>query len=98
MIITQKHILFLPVRLGNLRKTSKDGLAGHHGVTEDHEETTNNTKVAEEEVKVEDETVAEALNDNNAEETAYCVFCVSFGDDSRGCDEHGLGDTGQKRA
>lgn len=57
-------------------------------VGENHEETADDGEVAQEEVEVEDETVAEGLRDDDAEETVDGVFRVLAGDDEGGAGEH----------
>jgi len=56
------------------------GLA-HPRVREDHKQTSHDGEVAEEEVEVEDKTVAEGLGDHHADEAGYGVLRVAAGDD-----------------
>lgn len=72
------HVLLLAVGLTEGRKTGECCLAREHRVAENHEETTNNGEVAEEEIKVENETVTDGLHDDHCEETADGVFCISL--------------------
>ena len=88
--MTGGNALFLAVCLAEGGKTSKEFLARVHGVAEDHEETTDDGEVAEEEVEVEDEAIAECLNDDNAKKTANRVFRVPLRNDGSRTDEHSL--------
>ena len=85
-----KHALFLPVRLADGGQAGEDLLARDHGLAEDHEEPAYDREVAEEEVEVEDEAVAEALNNNDAKETGNRVLRVPLGDDRARTDKHDL--------
>jgi len=60
-----------------------------HGVAEDHEEAADDAKVAQEEVEVEDQSVAEALDDNNTQEASDREFGVSLENDHGRTAEHG---------
>jgi hypothetical protein len=66
------------------RETSKCTLASDHRVGEDHQQATHNREVAEEEVDVEDESVAETLNEDDTQETSHRNFRVPLHDDARG--------------
>lgn len=81
------HLAVLLIELG---KTGGDELLAHPRVRENHEQATDNTQVAEEEVEVEDQSVTETLNDDDSQETANGVLRVSTSNDheraSRHCD------------
>lgn len=85
-----KNSLFLPVRLADRWQTGKGFPPVDHGVTEYHEKSTNDGEVAEEKGKVKDQAIAEALNDDNSQQTHDSIFSVPFRDDSSGCDHHDL--------
>ena len=74
--VSTSDSLFLAVVLRQSRETSEELLAGVHRVGEDHQETTNDGQVTEEEIEVEDETVTECLDDDNSEQTADRVLGV----------------------
>lgn len=57
----------LAVFLIELGQTGGHELLAHPRVRQHHEQTTNDTQVAEEEVEIEDETVTETLGDDDAE-------------------------------
>lgn len=80
----------LAVLLVDIGKTSKDVFALAEGLGEHHEEATDNGEVAEEEVEVKDEAVAEALDNNDSKETSDGGFRVAFGNDHAGAGHHGL--------
>ena len=63
-----ENSLFLAVVLRETGETGKEFLARVHRVTEHHQETTNDTQVAEEEVEVEDEAITERLDDDDSED------------------------------
>lgn len=80
----------LAVLLVDIGETSKDVFALAECLGEHHEESTHNGEVAEEEVEVKDEAVAEALNDNDSKKTSDGGFRVAFGNDHAGAGNHGL--------
>ena len=82
--------LFLPMRLADRGKASERFGSVHHGVTEDHEQPADDREVSEEESEVENESVAEALDDDNGKEGHGRVFSVTFRDDCAGRDDHSL--------
>ena len=84
------HSLFLAVVLRETGETGKEFLARVHRVAEHHQETTNDTQVAEEEVEVEDEAITERLDDDDSEEATNSVFRVFLRDDRSRTDEHSL--------
>lgn len=79
----------LAVLLIHLRQPGGRELLPHPAVGQHHQETTHDAEVAEEEIQVEDETVAESLGDDDAEETEDGVFAVLAGDDKGGTGDHG---------
>jgi len=66
--------VFTPVAFADGGQSGKGGFFVGHGVGEDHEETTDDGEIAEEEVEVEDETVAETLEDDDSKESKDGVF------------------------
>jgi len=85
---SEKEVL-LAIGIADLRQTGESRASVYHRVGEDHEEAADDGEVAEEEVKIEDEAIADALDDDDAEETADGVFGVLLADDGTGGDEHG---------
>jgi len=63
-------------------QTSKCALAGDHRIGEDHQQTTYNGEVAEEKVDVEDEPVAETLDEDDTQEASHCDFGVPLRDNA----------------
>ena len=82
--------LFLPVVLADGWKSGKRSSSCDHRVTKDHEQSTDDTQVAQEEIKVEDEAVTESLHDDNPEKSAGSKFRVFLGDDGSGAGKHSL--------
>lgn len=80
------HLLVLLVQGG---ETSKGLALAHPRVREDHEEATNDGQVSQEEVEIEDQAVAESLNNHNAHESRNSVIRVLSGDDESGAGGHG---------
>jgi hypothetical protein len=87
----EENVLLLPINLANARQTREQLLLRAEGLGEDHEETTDDGEVSEEEGEVKDEAVAESLGDDDAEKTANGVFDEAAGDDEGGAGEHDLG-------
>jgi len=73
--------VFPPVILSHARNAGKKLLSRTQSVTKDHEQATDDGKVAEEEVEVEDETIAKALNDDDGEKAAHSILGVALSDD-----------------
>jgi len=71
---TRQEEVFPSIGLANGRKSGEEFFTSDHGVAEDHEETTNDAEVTEEESEVEDETVAETLDDDDGQKTGDSVF------------------------
>lgn len=86
---TSKLEVHLAVLLLNFWKTSKNLGLAHPGVGEHHEKTAHDRQVAQEEIDVEDETVAESLGDDDSAQTTNSVFGVFAGNDERGAGDHG---------
>lgn len=78
----------LAVLLFHLRKTSKCLGLLHPRVGEHHQKAAHDGQVAQEEVEIEDEAVAEGLRDDDANEASDSVFGVTAGNDERGADYH----------
>ncbi len=89
----RSSVLFSTVILTDAWDTSEQLLARHHRVTEYHEKTSNDRKVAEEKCHVKDETVAKALNNNDREKTCDAVFCMALRYNRTGADNHRLPNT-----
>lgn len=85
-----KHLLLSAVVLIQRWDAGETRFPFGHGFAEDHQQSTNNRQVAQEEVEVKDETVSEALENDNAEESTDGNFCELLGDDSTGCAKHSL--------
>lgn len=68
--------IHLAVFLVKRRQTSKGLGLADPGVGEHHEKATHDGEVAQEEIEVEDETVANCLSDHNANETADGIIGV----------------------
>lgn len=80
------HLAILLVDLG---KTCKDLSLANPRIRQDHDQATDDRQVSEEEVEIEDETVAKSLSDDNAHETGDGVVGVLSDDDQSGAREHG---------
>lgn len=80
------HLAVLLVKLG---ETSRSKLLADPRVGKDHEKTSHDGQIAKEEVEVEDEAVAETLEDNDANETKDTVVGVLSCNDHNGADSHG---------
>lgn len=81
--------IFLAILLRGQRQTGRRELLAHPAVAQDHKETAHDAEVAEEEVEVEDEAVAEGLGDDDPNEAKHGVFGVFADDDQRGAADHG---------
>lgn len=79
----------LAILLIELRKTGRSELFADPAVRKDHEQTAHDTEVAQEEVEVEDEAVAEGLGDDDADQANDGVFAVLADDDHERGGEHG---------
>lgn len=78
------------VSLADARQACEDVLLLAERITENHEESSDDGEVAEEEVNVEDEAVSEALYDDDCEECAYGRLGEFAHDDGYGCCDHDL--------
>lgn len=85
---TSKLEVHLAILLVDLGKTSKDLCLANPRIRQNHDETTNDRQVSEEEVEIEDETVTKSLSDDNAHETGDGVVGVLSDDDKGGAREH----------
>lgn len=79
------HLAILLLQLGQAGKRLR---LLHPGVGEHHQEAAHDGQVAQEEVEVEDQAVAERLRDDDANEARDGVFGVSSGDDEYGACYH----------
>ena len=79
----------LAVLLVELRKTSRGKLLAHPRIRKHHQKSSHDGQVAQEEVEVKDESVAETLEDNDTNETDNTVVRVLSCDDHDGADSHG---------
>jgi len=84
-----KQEVFLAVIFTDRRKPSEELLSRDHRFAENHDESTDDAQVAEEEVEVEDEAVSKTLNNNYSEETTDSVFCEALRYDGTRSDKHG---------
>ena len=89
-ILDNRSVLFLAVIFTDRRKPSEELLSRDHRFAENHDESTDDAQVAEEEVEVEDEAVSKTLNNNYSEETTDSVFCEALRYDGTRSDKHGL--------
>ena len=83
-------VLFPAVIFTNVRNASEEFFARDHGIAEYHEETTNHRQITEEKGHVENEAIAEPLNDDNSEKSRDGIFCITLRHDSAGGNKHGL--------
>lgn len=79
----------LAVLLVELRQTCGRELFADPAVGQDHEQATHDTQIAQEEVEVEDQAVAERLRDNDADQAHDSVLAVLADNDHQGRGEHG---------
>lgn len=86
----KKGVLFPAVILTNAGDASEELFARDHGIAEHHEETTNHGKITEEKGHVEDEAIAEPLNDDDCEKSRDGIFCITLRHDSARGNKHGL--------
>ena len=80
------HLAVLLVELG---QAGGRELFADPAVGQDHEQAAHDTQVAQEEVEVEDQAVAERLGDNDADQAHDGVLAVLADDDHEGGGEHG---------
>lgn len=80
--------IHLAILLIQLRQSSGDEPLADPGIREDHEQAANDGEVAQEEIQVEDKTVAESLRNDDAEKTGNSFLGVFAGDDQNGTGEH----------
>lgn len=85
---TRQLKVHLAVLLVNLRQPGRSEPFADPAVREHHQETTHDREIAQEEVQIEDESVAERLGDDDADETPDGVFTILPGDDEHGRDDH----------
>lgn len=85
-----EDVLLLPVGLADARKSSPELLLGAQVLTEDHEESSNDREVPQEERQVKDEAVTEGLADDDSEETSDRLGGVLALDDENRAGDHGL--------
>jgi len=81
--------IFPPVVLSHAGDAGEKFLSRAQSVTEDHQQATDNGEVAEKEVEVEDETVTEALDNDDTEETADSIFRIALPNDRGRAGQHG---------
>lgn len=86
---TSELHIHLAVLLVNLRQARWRELLAYPRVAEHHQQTADNGQVAQEEVEVEYETVAEGLGHDDAEEPEDCEFGLLACDDHGGAGGHG---------
>lgn len=88
-LASRGYSLLLAVGVADLGEAGEPGAPVDHRVGEDHEEAAHDGEVAEEEIEVEDEAVAEPLDDHDAEEAGDGVFGVLLAHDRARGDDHG---------
>ena len=81
--------ILLPILLINRREARKPTPLPHPAIAQHHQQAPHDGQVAEEEVQIEDQAVAEGLRDHDGEEAAYGVFAVFADDDQGGAGGHG---------
>lgn len=79
----------LAILLIELRKTGGGEPLAHPRIRQDHEEPSNDRQVAQEEVQVEDQSVAQRLRHDHAQKPTHCVFRVLASDDHDRANRHG---------
>lgn len=79
----------LAILLLELRETGKGLRLAHPRVRQNHQQTAHDRQVAQEEVEVEDEAVAERLGDDDADQAGHGVLRVPASDYEDGAGEHG---------
>lgn len=80
------HLAVLLIELG---QAGRHELLADPRVREHHEQTSDDTQVAQEEVQVEDQSVSEGLGHHHSKQTRDGVLAVFPGDDEGGADRHG---------
>lgn len=78
--ISLDDVLSPTVVISDSWKACKVAILAEHRVAEHHEQAADDGEVTKEEVEVENQTVAEALDDDYTEQTSDCVFRVPFSD------------------
>ena len=86
---SSKLEVHLAILLVDLRQAGGGELLAHPAVRQDHEQSAHDAEVAEEEVEVEDQAVAERLRDDDADESDHRVFAVFADDDQSAGGGHG---------
>lgn len=79
----------LAVLLIELWKTGRRELFADPAVGENHDQSSHDRKVAQEEVDVEDESVTQCLRDHDSDQTTDCVLAVFTDDDKNAAAGHG---------
>lgn len=85
---TSELEVHLAILLLDLRQAGEGLGLAHPRVRQDHQETAHDRQVAQEEVEIEDQAVAEGLGDDNTDETGDGIFGVAAGDDEYGASGH----------
>jgi hypothetical protein len=86
---TGKLEVHLTILLINLWQTCEGLGLSYPGIGQDHQETTHNGQVAEEEVKIKNEAISERLCDDHSNESSNSIIRVLSGDDKGGAGAHG---------
>jgi len=91
---TSQLDVHLAVLLVELWQTGWSKLLANPRVGKNHQETTHDRQIAQEEVEVENESVAEGLSDDDTEETSDCILAMLADNDqeSRGCHSDNVDD------
>ena len=79
------HLLVLFIEL---RQTSRRELLANPRITQNHEQTAHDGQVAQEEVEIEDESIANSLQNDNGHEARDAEFGVFAEDDAEGANQH----------
>lgn len=81
--------IHLPILLIQLRQARRGELLAYPRVGEDHQQAAHDREVAEEEVQIENETVAERLGYDDGDEAGDGLLGVLADDDEEGTGRHG---------
>jgi len=81
--------IFFAISFTDRREASKELPSRDHRFTENHDESTDDAQITEEEIEVEDEAITEALDDDYTEETTYSILGVALRYNGTGSDKHG---------
>lgn len=86
---SRKLKIHLSILLIHLRQSGRREFRTHPAVAKNHKEPAHDAEVAQEEVEVENEAVAESLGDDNADKAEDGAVGMFAYDDKSGADDHG---------